>query len=79
MEAVLTGAAQNAYALTRLCDHHEPGRWTLSRLRLHPQSHRRMAQLTKELAAEVCAGRLAMIHEGGYSKIAVPFCDLATL
>ena len=31
------------------------------------------------VADELCGGRLAVIHEGGYSEAYVPFCGLALL
>jgi acetoin utilization deacetylase AcuC-like enzyme len=38
-----------------------------------------MGQLLVELADHVCAGRLVMSHEGGYSPVYVPYCGLAVL
>ena len=38
-----------------------------------------MGQLLTELADRVCAGRLVMSHEGGYSPVYVPYCGLAVL
>jgi acetoin utilization deacetylase AcuC-like enzyme len=38
-----------------------------------------MGQLLAELADRVCAGRLVMSHEGGYSSVYVPYCGLAVL
>ena len=29
------------------------------------------------VASDLCAGRLVMIHEGGYAEAYVPFCGLA--
>ncbi|MEO1640641.1 MAG: class II histone deacetylase [Pseudomonadota bacterium] len=40
------------------------------------------AQMTDQvmaLAAEICDGRLLMVHEGGYSETYVPFCGHAVL
>ena len=31
------------------------------------------------LAAELCGGRVLMLHEGGYSAPYVPYCGLAVL
>ena len=39
----------------------------------------RMTRIVLDLAAEVCDGRLAMIHEGGYSSAYVPFCGAAAI
>jgi acetoin utilization deacetylase AcuC-like enzyme len=38
-----------------------------------------MARQLLDVAAEVCGGRLALIHEGGYSSAHVPFCGLAVM
>jgi acetoin utilization deacetylase AcuC-like enzyme len=40
------------------------------------------AQMTarmKRAAADLCDGRLVLVHEGGYSEVYVPFCGHATL
>ncbi len=40
------------------------------------------AMMTRELMAvadETCDGRLVLVHEGGYSEAAVPFCGHATI
>ncbi len=39
----------------------------------------RMSARVKALAEEICAGRLVMVHEGGYSEAYVPFCGHATI
>ena len=39
----------------------------------------RMTRIVLDLAAEICDGRLAMIHEGGYSSAYVPFCGAAAI
>ena len=39
----------------------------------------RMTRIVADLAAEVCDGRLVMIHEGGYSSAYVPFCGAAAI
>jgi acetoin utilization deacetylase AcuC-like enzyme len=41
--------------------------------------YRRMTALMVELADRVCDGRLAVIHEGGYSTSYVPFCGAAVI
>ncbi|MEJ6402785.1 class II histone deacetylase [Yoonia sp. 2307UL14-13] len=33
-----------------------------------------MTQQVMDLTADVCNGRLVMVHEGGYSEVYVPFC-----
>lgn len=32
-----------------------------------------------EAADRLCGGRLVLLHEGGYSTLAVPYCGLAVL
>ena len=51
----------------------------LARQLLHSDSYREMTTLMVELADELCGGRLAVIHEGGYAEADVPFCGLAIL
>ena len=38
-----------------------------------------MTAMVMEAAAELCGGRLAMAHEGGYSEVYVPFCAHAVI
>ncbi len=40
---------------------------------------RQMTKRVKELAGDICNGRLMMAHEGGYSEVYVPFCGHAVL
>ena len=47
------------------------------RMLLHSDSYRRLTDIVLDVAAETCDGRIAMIHEGGYSAAYVPFCGLA--
>jgi acetoin utilization deacetylase AcuC-like enzyme len=51
----------------------------LGRQLLHSDTYRRMTEQLLEVAAECCAGRLLLIHEGGYSEAYVPFCGVAVL
>jgi len=51
----------------------------LARMLLHSDSYREMTQLMLEVAAEVCGGRLVVVHEGGYAEACVPFCGLALI
>lgn len=51
----------------------------LGRMLNTSDTYRSMTLLLKELAAEICQGRLLMVHEGGYSTAYVPFCGLATM
>ena len=51
----------------------------LARQLLHSDSYREMTSIMVELSNELCGGRLAVIHEGGYAEAYVPFCGLAIL
>jgi acetoin utilization deacetylase AcuC-like enzyme len=46
---------------------------------LHSDSYRAMTTRMVKVADELCGGRLAVVHEGGYSEAYVPFCGLALL
>ncbi|KAI9003471.1 deacetylase [Hyaloraphidium curvatum] len=43
------------------------------------ETYREMTKLMLAVADEVCGGKVAMVHEGGYSPVYVPFCGIATL
>ncbi len=49
----------------------------LARQLLHSDSYRAMTGMMMDSADRLCAGRLAMVHEGGYSEAYVPFCGQA--
>jgi len=49
----------------------------LARMLLHSESYRLMTKFMKQVANKHCGGRLAIVHEGGYSEAYVPFCGLA--
>lgn len=51
----------------------------LARQLLHSDSYREMTSRMVELSAELCGGRLAVVHEGGYAEAYVPFCGLSIL
>jgi acetoin utilization deacetylase AcuC-like enzyme len=51
----------------------------LGRMLVTAGSFREMTRVLLDTAADVCAGRLAMTHEGGYSPVYVPWCGLAVL
>jgi acetoin utilization deacetylase AcuC-like enzyme len=46
----------------------------LARMLLTSQTYCEMTRLMVECAARLCGGRLAIVHEGGYSEAYVPFC-----
>lgn len=51
----------------------------LARMLLHSESFREMTRMTMEAAADLCGGRLVVVHEGGYAEAYVPFCGHAVL
>ena len=51
----------------------------LSRLLLHSDTYRALTAAMMAIAAELCSGRLVMVHEGGYAEAYVPFCGLAIM
>ena len=51
----------------------------LGRMLLYSDSYREMTRLMRRAADELCAGRLVVVHEGGYSEFYVPFCGLALI
>ena len=38
-----------------------------------------MTRMLKAVAADLCDGRLLLVHEGGYSEVHVPFCGHAVI
>lgn len=51
----------------------------LGRMLATAETFRIMTRQVMDLAAEVCGGKLVMVHEGGYSETYVPFCGHAVL
>ncbi len=51
----------------------------LGRMMLHSGSFRSLTALLMRAADDLCGGRLAMSHEGGYSASYVPYCGLAVM
>ncbi|MEM9532591.1 MAG: class II histone deacetylase [Pseudomonadota bacterium] len=49
----------------------------LARQLVHSESFREMTRLMMESASQLCGGKLAMVHEGGYAESYVPFCGQA--
>lgn len=46
----------------------------LSRMIAGAETFRALTDMTMEAAADLCDGRLTLVHEGGYSEVHVPFC-----
>ncbi|MGB8817408.1 MAG: class II histone deacetylase [Rhizobiaceae bacterium] len=51
----------------------------LARQMAMSETYRILTRTVLACAAETCAGRLLMLHEGGYSEFYAPFCGLAVL
>ena len=51
----------------------------LGRMLATAETFREMTARVKQAAAELCGGRLVLVHEGGYSEVHVPFCGHAVL
>jgi acetoin utilization deacetylase AcuC-like enzyme len=51
----------------------------LGRMVITAGGYRRMTRATMALADELCEGRLAVVHEGGYSQSYAPVCGLAII
>jgi acetoin utilization deacetylase AcuC-like enzyme len=51
----------------------------LARQQVHSDGFRALVRIVLDVAAECCAGRLVLCHEGGYSSAYVPFCGLAVI
>ncbi|MEQ8369009.1 MAG: class II histone deacetylase [Roseicyclus sp.] len=51
----------------------------LGRMLAGSDTFRVLTELTMEAAADLCDGRLTLVHEGGYSEAHVPFCAHAVM
>lgn len=51
----------------------------LARMLAHSGTFRALTLQIRDLAEELCGGRLTVVHEGGYSEAYVPFCGLAVI
>ncbi len=51
----------------------------LSRMLASAKTFRMLTMMAMEAAAQLCDGRLVMVHEGGYSEAYVPFCGHAVM
>lgn len=61
------------------CGYDASGLDPLARMLLPSESFRWMMAQTMAVADEVCQGRIAVVHEGGYSECYVPFCGHALI
>ncbi len=51
----------------------------LSRMLATAETFATLTAMAMDAAADLCGGRLVMVHEGGYSEMHVPFCGHAVL
>jgi len=51
----------------------------LSRMSCSADTYRQMTRQVMDAAQSLCAGKLLMVHEGGYSEAYVPFCGHAVI
>lgn len=51
----------------------------LGRMLASAATFRAMTAMTMAAAADLCGGRLVLVHEGGYSEVYVPFCGHAVI
>ena len=51
----------------------------LARQMVTSSGYRTMTRMLLDAADELCGGRVAMSHEGGYNPVYVPFCGLAVI
>ncbi len=51
----------------------------LGRMLASAETFRQMTRATMDAAADICGGRLVLVHEGGYSEVHVPFCGHAVI
>ncbi|MEO0693075.1 MAG: class II histone deacetylase, partial [Pseudomonadota bacterium] len=51
----------------------------LGRMLASAETFRAMTTQMQDAAAEICDGRLTLVHEGGYSELHAPFCGHAVI
>lgn len=66
-------------AIIIACGFDASGYDPLSRMMAGSNTFRALTEMVMEAAADLCDGRLTMVHEGGYSEVHVPFCGHAVL
>lgn len=66
-------------AIVVACGFDASGVDPLGRMIAGSHTFRAMTAMTMEATAELCDGRLVLVHEGGYSEAHVPFCGHAAI
>ncbi len=55
------------------CGYDAAGNDPLARMLCYQETFRQITRRVLDLSAEICGGRLVVVHEGGYSEVYVPF------
>ncbi|ESR25335.1 class II histone deacetylase [Lutibaculum baratangense] len=66
-------------AIVVACGYDASGVDPLSRMMAGSETFAEMTRMTMDAAADLCGGRLLIVHEGGYSEAHVPFCGHAVI
>lgn len=66
-------------AIVVACGYDASGVDPLSRMLATSETFATMTRMLKAAAADLCDGRLFLVHEGGYSEVHVPFCGHAVI
>ena len=66
-------------AIVIACGFDASGVDPLGRMLLRGESYRALTHRAMAAAGALCGGRLALVHEGGYSEVHVPFCGHAVI
>ena len=66
-------------AIVVACGYDASGVDPLSRMLASSRTFSEMTAMTMQAAAELCDGKLLLVHEGGYSEAHVPFCGHAVI
>jgi acetoin utilization deacetylase AcuC-like enzyme len=61
------------------CGYDASGFDPLAQMLMTAETFGTLTTMIKQAAADLCGGRLVLVHEGGYSEVYVPFCGHATI
>ena len=61
------------------CGYDASGFDPLAQMLMTAETFGTLPTMIKQAAADLCGGRLVLVHEGGYSEVYVPFCGHATI
>ena len=77
--ALPTITAYKADVIIVACGYDASGVDPLARMLAGSDTFRAMTAMVRDLADDICGGKLVLVHEGGYSELHVPFCAHAVL